>query len=127
MQTEYIYNGRLLEICYVRGREFPPAPGEIPYKIYRTIIKGISKKRVVKLHYCDADYEIAKRMVIPEALVWRDGLWYLAAFCLLRGEARTFRVDRILKARETDERQKSTGLGKEVKKHGLFGRPDSRW
>lgn len=82
----------------------------------------MKKKMVLKIQYVKENYEFSKRMIVPEALVWRDGHWYLVAFCLLRQEKRTFRVDRILKAKKTDTKHNRTGLGKEVKKYGLFGR-----
>ena len=110
----------LLEICYLPGKEFPPCPKEIPLEIYRPIVKSMMKKRLLKLTYIKESYELSRRRVIPEALVWRDGHWYLAAFCLLRGERRTFRVDRVVQAKKCEEKCHRTGIGKEVKKYGLF-------
>ncbi len=112
----------IIEICYLAKQDFPPCPSEIPFKIYRAILRSMKKKRLLQIQYVKESYEFSERMVIPEALVWRDGHWYLAAFCLLRQEKRTFRVDRIFKAKKTDTERKRTGFGKEVKKHGLFGR-----
>jgi predicted DNA-binding transcriptional regulator YafY len=43
------------------------------------------------------------RVIEPYALSFRWGLWYLVGFCRLRGEMRTFRVDRILEAVALDE------------------------
>lgn len=121
MDCEYQRPG-MVEICYLAKREFPPCPAEIPYKTYRALVRCMRKKMVLKMQYVKESYEFSERMVIPEALVWRDGRWYLAAFCLLRQERRTFRVDRIIKAKKTDIRRKPTGMGKEVKKYGLFPR-----
>ncbi len=120
---EYEYSiPDVVEICYLAKQEFPPCPKEIPFKIYRAIVRSMKGKKVLKMQYVKENYEFSERMVIPEALVWRDGYWYLAAFCLLRQEKRTFRVDRIIKAKKTATKRKRTGLGKAVKKYGLFGR-----
>lgn len=111
---------RPLEICYLPKLEFPPCPEAIPLETYRAIIRSMKKKCVLKLQYVNADFEISERSVVPEALVWRDGFWYLAAFCLLRQERRTFRVDRMIHAQKSSEKHCRTGIGKEVKKYGLF-------
>jgi predicted DNA-binding transcriptional regulator YafY len=42
--------------------------------------------------------EETERVVEPYALTFQSGLWYLIAFCRLRGEMRTFRVDRVARA-----------------------------
>lgn len=45
--------------------------------------------------------EVTKRPVAPLGLVHRDGNWYLDAVCLLRGDERRFRMDRIVSCRRT--------------------------
>jgi predicted DNA-binding transcriptional regulator YafY len=40
------------------------------------------------------------REVDPYALIFRGGLWYLIAFCHLRQDMRTFRIDRIQNVEE---------------------------
>jgi predicted DNA-binding transcriptional regulator YafY len=44
-----------------------------------------------------------ERVVEPYGLAFQWGQWYLAAFCRLRGEMRTFRVDRIHSIAALDE------------------------
>ena len=44
-----------------------------------------------------------ERVVEPYALALQWGNWYLAGFCHLRSELRTFRVDRIQKLETTQE------------------------
>ena len=119
-ETCYLPKMQMTEICYLPKQEFPPCPKEISFEIYKAVVKSMLKKRLLKLTYIKESHELSKRKVIAEALVWRNGYWYLAAFCQLRGERRTFRVDRIIKAKKCDEKCRSTGIGKEVKKHGLF-------
>ena len=45
--------------------------------------------------------EVTKRPVAPLGLVLRDGNWYLDAICLLRGDPRRFRMDRMASCRRT--------------------------
>jgi len=44
-----------------------------------------------------------ERKVDPYGLSFRWGNWYLIGFCHLRGEMRTFRIDRIRKCKTLDE------------------------
>jgi len=65
------------------------------------------RRRVLRLSYRDRNGEISEREVEPTAfLAGRHG-WYMAGWCRLRGEARVFRLDRILAATETGERTPS--------------------
>lgn len=45
-----------------------------------------------------------ERVVEPYALTFQWGLWYLVAHCRLRGEMRTFRVDRVLHVEHLEDR-----------------------
>jgi len=45
--------------------------------------------------------EVTRRPVAPIGLVHREGHWYLDAVCLLRGDKRRFRMDRIVACRRT--------------------------
>ena len=56
----------------------------------------IEDRRGVHLvYYALSRQETAEREVDPYALVHQWGVWYLVGHCHLRGEMRTFRVDRI--------------------------------
>jgi predicted DNA-binding transcriptional regulator YafY len=63
----------------------------------------IGEHRCVELDYRGHSGQETGRQVEPYALALYGGLWYLVAFCRLRGELRTFRVDRVRKARRMDE------------------------
>ena len=45
--------------------------------------------------YDDANGNRTRRFVVVDKAVRGDGVWYLQAYCELRGSLRTFRVDRI--------------------------------
>jgi len=53
------------------------------------------RQRVRLVYYALSRQETTEREVDPYALVHQWGVWYLAGHCHLRGEMRTFRVDRI--------------------------------
>jgi predicted DNA-binding transcriptional regulator YafY len=57
----------------------------------------------------DMDYysfsrdQFSERKIDPYRIVFRDGFWYLVAYCHLRNEVRLFRVDRIEELKLTAE------------------------
>jgi proteasome accessory factor C len=62
------------------------------------------RKRVEIDHFVASRDERVTRVVDPWAVQHDAGAWYLVGHDHLRGEARSFRVDRILAARVLDER-----------------------
>lgn len=57
---------------------------------------AIQRRREVGIDYLlGGTGEFSQRTVRPERLLFRDGRWYLIAYCLLRNALRAFRVDRI--------------------------------
>jgi len=64
----------------------------------------VTARRSGCLTYRSFSLEETHRDVDPYALTFRGGLWYLVAFCHLRQELRTFRVDRILDVRPLNTR-----------------------
>lgn len=53
-------------------------------------------RRRVRIEYCDASGELSHRVIEPlRMFTSRYGETYVRAFCRLRGEERTFRLDRI--------------------------------
>jgi predicted DNA-binding transcriptional regulator YafY len=55
----------------------------------------VARRRQVRLVYQSFHQEVTRRTVDPYALALQWGHWYLVGHCDLRGELRTFRVDRI--------------------------------
>lgn len=56
---------------------------------------AIKQRQRVFLNYQDAEGQRTERIVWPLGLVYWGGLWTLAAWCELRNDFRTFRIDRI--------------------------------
>jgi predicted DNA-binding transcriptional regulator YafY len=63
----------------------------------------VARQRQVRLVYQSFRQEVTERIVDPYALALQWGNWYLAGHCHLRGDLRTFRVDRIRQAQPTGE------------------------
>lgn len=64
---------------------------------------GIEGRRKMRFAYRALDGTASERLVWPLALHFWGGLWTLAAWCELRGDFRTFRVDRAEWVTATDD------------------------
>lgn len=80
-------------------------PGQ-PEGLVRRLEKAVSLRRRVKIWYRSAAGETSERRVDPYGLLyyWVQTAWYLAGYCHQAGEVRTFRVDRVRRIQELDER-----------------------
>lgn len=65
--------------------------------------EAVRDRLVLALEYADAADNVTTRVVEPVGLVGNERHWYLVAWCRLRGDARSFRVDRIRELRLTGE------------------------
>ena len=67
-------------------------------KLFKRINEAIREEQSLNMEYYSfSGGELKTRTVDPYQIVYRDGFWYLVAFCHLRQEIRLFRVDRIRK------------------------------
>ncbi len=55
----------------------------------------IEQMQVIDIDYTDSDGKVSKRSVWPLGLIYWGNKWTLGAWCELRADFRTFRVDRI--------------------------------
>ena len=72
-----------------------------------TVQRAIAEQLVVAIDYLDRNSVPSRREVEPIGVVSLDGDWYLAGWCRLRDDARTFRLDRIHGAELTGEQARS--------------------
>jgi predicted DNA-binding transcriptional regulator YafY len=63
----------------------------------------VARRRRVRLIYRSFHREVTSRPMDPYALALQWGNWYLVGYCHLRGDLRTFRVDRIQEIEPTGE------------------------
>lgn len=59
------------------------------------INNAIENHKIVSLEYEARDFEISKRDIEPMALIYKNRKRNLVAYCHLREDYRTFRLDRI--------------------------------
>jgi DNA polymerase III epsilon subunit family exonuclease len=63
------------------------------------LAEALGRRRALFLRYCSSGGEVSERTVEPLRVGSYQGVAYLVARCALRGEQRTFRLDRILEMR----------------------------
>jgi len=73
-------------------------------KFYGVIEEAITSWQCLELEYDSIQSGVTKRVVEPYFIIFRGRAFYFVAFCRLRREIRTFRVDRVLQLRMLDER-----------------------
>ena len=67
-------------------------------EVLNKLSKAIQSHNPIEItYYVPTRHDITRRKVDPYGLTFRFGAWYLIGFCHLRGEVRTFGVDRIRK------------------------------
>lgn len=81
-------------------------PSSIDYSkvsdIFEELDGCILKGYQIKMKYVSRKTsDTVDRVVDPYALMFRANAWYMVAFCHLRGETRTFRIDRIKELKKT--------------------------
>ncbi len=69
-----------------------------------TILLGIADRKSVILEYRAITDVISEREIEPVGIFHENNNWYILGFCLLRGDYRQFRTDRILAIRGTNHR-----------------------
>ncbi len=85
----------------IRVAREPGATPETP--ITGTLQRALADPVAVELVYRDARGREVPRIVEPAGLFATPNGWYLAAWCRLRRAARSFRLDRIVRATPTAE------------------------
>jgi predicted DNA-binding transcriptional regulator YafY len=89
---------RLTGRIHLAARDEPARPPAA-----RTLEQALVAARVVEIDYTDRHGEATRRAVEPVALVGLAESWYLVGHCRLRDGIRSFRLDRVVGARLTDE------------------------
>lgn len=64
---------------------------------------AMRRERAVVISYADAEGRVSERTIWPLQLAYYEGKEIIAAWCCLRGDFRTFRVDRIQRFETTDQ------------------------
>jgi predicted DNA-binding transcriptional regulator YafY len=67
----------------------------VSHDVVATLGLAIQQRRQVRLCYQAFDGTVSQRLVDPYGLVYRTACWYAVAYCHLRSDLRTFRLDRV--------------------------------
>ncbi len=70
--------------------------------LLQTLLHSISDRVILTMGYTNADDSVSLRDIEAVGVTFSNPYWYLAAWCHLRGEYRTFRLDRIDRIEPTD-------------------------
>ena len=79
-------------------------PQRASTRFYSDLEAAISNRLSVDLEYDSIDHGLTKRTVDPYFIVFRRHAFYFVGYCHLRGEFRTFRMDRIKRLALTKQR-----------------------
>ncbi len=84
-------------------RQEMPSSGKNFYKnMELTLTAAVRTGKEVTIEYINGEGAVSERRILPRNLYTRFDKTYLVAWCYLRGEERTFRVDRVFSARFVD-------------------------
>ncbi len=77
----------------------------VGYKSKLTIIqKAIDQNTILKIKYHDRNGELTERNIEPHLILFKQGLWYVFAYCHLREDFRFFKTGRIEIATYTEQK-----------------------
>lgn len=74
-----------------------------PAAIPKVIENAVANRRVLRLDYLDRHGQPTERVVEPVMFLAAPNGWYMVAWCRLREDLRTFRIERIVTVTETGE------------------------
>jgi predicted DNA-binding transcriptional regulator YafY len=81
----------------------PIARGSADAEVVLAVSSAASDGSRLRLDYKDARGQRTERLVDPYGVTFQSGAWYVAGHDHLRGELRTFRLDRVMAAEPTRE------------------------
>ncbi len=72
-------------------------------QFYSVVEQAATEGRCIEIEYDSIHSGLNTRTVEPYFIIFKDRAFYFVAYCRLRSEFRTFRLDRILSVKLTDE------------------------
>jgi predicted DNA-binding transcriptional regulator YafY len=73
-----------------------PPPTLLQNGLVTRLSLAVQERQGVFLRYQAWNGDVSERAFDPYGIVFNEGYWYVAGFCHLRGDVRTFRLDRVL-------------------------------
>ena len=93
--------GRTLALSAALQLEKQPWVQTVDAALITELAGAIEARLEIQMQYANYQRVSSQRTVQPLGLVRDNGVWFLAAFCLLRQDLRLFRADRIAQVRKT--------------------------
>lgn len=103
---------------YFIDSELPTHLEGVPEPVFAALRDGLTGCRIVTIGYEKCPGSIEQRDIQPEVLFRYYEDWYIAAYCYLRQEPRTFRLERIVSAVVTGAGE-THGIADEYRKNGI--------
>ena len=73
-----------------------PWGNAVGYKNKLAVVqKAIDNNLILDIKYHDRDGDVTDRRIYPHVIVFKQGLWYVYAYCCLRNRFRFFKIGRI--------------------------------
>lgn len=94
--------GTVGELVHLQGGPIRWPEGPDLDELPGVLVEALERRRLLFLRYCSSSGFVTERAVEPLRVGVYQGTVYLVARCLLRGEQRTFRLDRVLEMRLQD-------------------------
>ena len=79
-------------------------PTLVDNNLYQLLTEAMNKQGEVIIEYKNSAGIITKRVVTPYRFVYQKGAYYFSGFCQLKGEERTFKLNRILSINSPEEK-----------------------
>ena len=77
----------------------------VGYKSKLSLVqKCIDSNNLLSITYHDRNGDVTNRVIEPHVIVFKQGLWYVFAYCHLRNDFRFFKTGRIQQANVLDEK-----------------------
>ena len=105
---------------FYQDSELPMECAGIPEEIFLPLREALLNSFIVEIHYHDSYGDYSVREILPEVLYFNIDQWYIAAYCYLREESRTFRLDRIDSVKATAKKDSSHGIAEEYRNDESF-------
>lgn len=94
MPEKLFYQARGLQEAIVFN--VSPQPVIFPNQFVSALSLAVGQRQQVHLRYQSFGGDDSERAFDPYGIVYNDGYWYTTGYCHLRGDLRTFRLDRIV-------------------------------
>ncbi len=94
--------GTVGQLVHLQGGPIRWPEGPDLNELPEVLVEALERRRLLFLRYCSSSGLVTERAVEPLRVGMYQGTVYLVARCLLRGEQRTFRLDRVLEMRLQD-------------------------